>query len=123
MAILRNEDQWITKEELKELGKFVTSAAVTGFLFLSSIATLKLIEELENIFDEFSTNDQDTTYHENNYQDEKTNSSMENLESILNKYDIPVNADESYIAKRFRALAKEYHPDSPTGDAKRFKEM
>lgn len=128
IAILRNENQLITKEELMEFGKFVASSTVAGFKLLSSVATLKLIEELEDIFEEFQTHDQDTNfddnnYQKNNYQHEKPNSSSETLESILNKYDIPLKADESYITKRFRSLAKEYHPDSPTGDAEMFKEL
>lgn len=144
LAILRNTDQWITKEELVELGKFVASTAITGFVFLSSFATLKLINELENIFSELADNDfnkinnqeeiyqnnssqeenyQEEAFQNGNYQDEKVSSYMADIESIFYKYNIPLEADESFIIKRFRALAKEYHPDSPTGDAERFKEI
>jgi len=41
---------------------------------------------------------------------------------ILSRLDLPINADENNIKKRFRALAKKYHPDAG-GDAAMFIEL
>jgi DnaJ-class molecular chaperone len=42
------------------------------------------------------------------------------VKCIFKKHDIPENADIDTIKKRFRKLAKKYHPDMPTGDEKSF---
>lgn len=42
--------------------------------------------------------------------------------SILSKLGLPANADEFSVKKRFRELAKKYHPDSG-GDAEMFIEL
>lgn len=41
---------------------------------------------------------------------------------ILSRLDLPLNADETTIKKRFRELAKKYHPDTG-GNAEKFIEL
>jgi len=48
---------------------------------------------------------------------------LEELEEALNTLGLPKLITESEIKKRYRDLAKEYHPDLPTGDSKKMQEI
>lgn len=120
--------------EIKEF--FVSLHNVSSFV-LRGLAGI-LVDELQNILDEFfngyeenkqaeqQNNSYSNQYHEQNRQ-HSYNQREPDIESkiikIFNKYDIPQDSQLKEIKKRFRLLAKKYHPDMPTGDQKKFIEL
>lgn len=121
-AIKRNLKRELGIESFKELFK-------ESFTFLKNISVLfsaSLIYSFASILDEFfadyeEEDKNDHSYYESNNETKKDKSNK--IETIFVKYDIPSDADEKVISKRFRALSKQYHPDMPNGDEKKFIEL
>jgi hypothetical protein len=131
------------KEGFSDL-KFITGVVLKG-------VGEDLVDELKKIIDEFyvdykekSNTYQEQSYRANqeqtrkekssfnkewnnkettNFDNDNDNDETSEIERILIKYDLMDCTDLGVIKKRFRNLAKKYHPDMPTGDEKSFIEL
>lgn len=109
---------------------FKIAALFAGALALGTAAEIakglgNFIEELFGDYED-KNNHQEQRYQEQDSQNKTTDNSNYNddkFKSILMKYDLSWDSDMATIKKRFRSLAKKYHPDMPTGDEKRFIEL
>lgn len=142
-AILRSKDQMLKKSDLIDLAsEFLDGLEdIFGAFFkdneeyVSSSQHEKQQKNEEQSTDDKSTDEKNTDekskFYRNNQQNNENDSTFSNsgftsmsmVEEILKKYNIPIDADKKIINKHYRSLAKEYHPDSPTGDSAKFIEL
>ncbi|MFJ8235761.1 DnaJ domain-containing protein [Ureibacillus sp. NPDC094379] len=133
-------DQAIKRNLKRELGiESFREFLKENLSFLKDISVLfsaSLIYKFASILDEFFSDYQEQVHYEERYQkDTSYNNSQDNsnyrynqdkttkVERIFEKYNLPPNSDEKTIHKSFRTLAKQYHPDMPNGDEKKFIEL
>lgn len=134
-TIFQYKTCWEATKRVHEIGS-LREAFKDTFLALGIIPLImaeELIKGLDDVINEFFA---DAEYEDENYQQQQqryreqyqTNRQSSYDESseakrIFNKYDLAFDSDIEIINKRFRSLAKQYHPDMPTGDEKLFIEL
>lgn len=115
-AIKRNAGIESLRKEIKKVYTFVKDFTI----LLSGSILYDLEELLKEFFSEDFTQNQTSNKSYDYEKNQKNDNKNSKIEHIFNKYSLSPDSDEKTIRKQFRLLAKEYHPDMPTGDARKF---